>query len=819
MQGSETTPLRIYCVCGQKMKVSEDMFGKPGKCVACRQKIRIPRPDEIPPNTDVLYLKDHPEFLRKVKGKKTEEPPVEEVEVPPVPELDRKGRVRRGVGPLDVLEPLRILTSLEAKVRRQADAAKALDERKGPSEGGPAADDLNGYRSRIRAAMTDLEEELRQRLMEAAIELAATQEKIAELNLAARVGEISFADYQMQVDRLRRKRDNYERRQINLRGWLTIDDPHRAGGFVDLPFDQIPRGGFRITFPNEIGDSTTLLDWHTEALRQAFVRRAAAERKLAEARRMKPPPGSTDKPMEGAKAEAKAELERAQSQISYSRDRLEQLADDYSNDLQSIDAQLDHTRGRMQVGQITRDEFNRIEESLIRSKTDLTKARSLLVRAINANSADEVPRVRGTFVQRLAHTRPNLRAPGDAWIAWIATALVLGALFLPVIGDLSPIQAVRAHAASASNHHWLMSFPIASALALAVASLLPSGYVRGMTYCGIWVLMCVLSTAFLHEAKYLDNPVAEGLRTGGPLLLRPGIIVYVVGIVVAGIAAAAALAPVRDGRLVLPAATLLTLLGLGGILSDWGGLRAPAPQVSVTQQIVTDVQPPAYDAIVSVRNNGGRLLVITSPATMRNAYELKVERKSSTGSWQDAGVPIAAKIDNAVLTGPAALQSRAPVLPGQYAQFSYRLQPGSYRAVLVQHDRETPAEQEFVLEAIGPEAASTPEPAEETARNEPTGPDTAVPSAPAFGGMLSANLELNGIVASPDRPPRFSIKLTRRDGATQERVVSIGDEVYEGWSVAEFNPDQLTLTLRGGSRVLIVRRGETYLLDPVAESK
>jgi len=67
--------LRIYCICGQKMKVSETMLGLPGKCVACRQKIRIPRADELPLETDangqravgVIYLKDHPEFLRKVK--------------------------------------------------------------------------------------------------------------------------------------------------------------------------------------------------------------------------------------------------------------------------------------------------------------------------------------------------------------------------------------------------------------------------------------------------------------------------------------------------------------------------------------------------------------------------------------------------------------------------------------------------------------------------------------------------------------------------------------------------------------------------------
>lgn len=57
--------LRIFCICGQKMRVSSTMFGRPGKCIACRQKIRIPRLDEIPPDASEIFLKDHPEFLRK----------------------------------------------------------------------------------------------------------------------------------------------------------------------------------------------------------------------------------------------------------------------------------------------------------------------------------------------------------------------------------------------------------------------------------------------------------------------------------------------------------------------------------------------------------------------------------------------------------------------------------------------------------------------------------------------------------------------------------------------------------------------------------
>ena len=72
MPETSSAELRIYCICGQKMKVSEAMFGLPGKCVACRQKIRIPRRDELPPDTPQLFLKDHPQFLRKSRRPKAE---------------------------------------------------------------------------------------------------------------------------------------------------------------------------------------------------------------------------------------------------------------------------------------------------------------------------------------------------------------------------------------------------------------------------------------------------------------------------------------------------------------------------------------------------------------------------------------------------------------------------------------------------------------------------------------------------------------------------------------------------------------------------
>ena len=178
MPSSEVAPLRIYCVCGQKMKVSEDMFGRPGKCVACRLKIRIPTPDEIPPNTDVIHLKDHPELLRKVKrGVKGEKPKhKEEIEVAPLPDIDPKAKVRKALGPLDVLEPMRLVHNLSAKVEKQLSAIKDSKDGKDLDDiarKDPKVSELLGVRTRIHAAEQDLEEELRQRLMETAIELSS----------------------------------------------------------------------------------------------------------------------------------------------------------------------------------------------------------------------------------------------------------------------------------------------------------------------------------------------------------------------------------------------------------------------------------------------------------------------------------------------------------------------------------------------------------------------------------------------------------------------------------------------------------------------
>lgn len=813
MPSSGMAELRIYCVCGQKMKVLEDMFGRPGKCVACRQKIRIPRLEEMPPNTGEIYLKDHPQFLRKVKRRKSA-PPVEEQEVTPIAEGEPREKARKGMTALDVLEPLRVVCSLHAKVERQLSALEEIGE--GGAKSNATVSELLGYRSKIRAAQSDLEEELRQRLMETAIELANTQERIAELNLAVRVGEMDYATYQLQVDRFRRRRDNYERRQVNLRGWLTIDDPHRAGGYVEVPFSQIPEGEFRITFPNEADDGATLLDWHVEGLRHALSGRAQAERKLAEVKRMKSGPGLPPRTIEECTAEARAELERAQSLVQFTRERLEQLAEDYSNDIQAVDAQLDHARGRLQAGQLRREQFNASERELIRAKSDLTKARALVVRALSANAADEVPRPRGTFVARLAHGRREFGAPLEAWLTWIGAALIVLSIVLPVAGDRSALRLLQDFPAAAGQAHWLATFPIAVAVLLLVLGFIPDRVVRGWASECVWVAACAISAVFMHEAHYATGPVAEALRSGGPMLLRAGVFTYVLGLVSAGAAVAAALLPRPESRTAVPIVALATLLGLGGIFTDWAGTRVPNPQITTFSEPVPGEN--VHRTEVTITNAGGRMMVLASGSSMRNAYDYVLERQSGPESWPEVGPPKQIRLGGRELIGlPAAAGEAAnvPIRPGEKLVFVYELEPGQYRVSLLPAKRQgSRISRPFSLEPI--RAPRTEEQALGDANSTP-GPSNVSPDrlSPTLADLLSAEVVLRGIIATADRQARFSISVTLSDGRTRRSSYSVGDEVFEGWHVSEFNPQEQTVTLSNGERLLILRNGEPHKIEPV----
>ncbi len=246
--------LRVFCICGQKMKVTEDMFGLPAKCVACRRKIRIPARDDVAPDVNEIHLKDHPEFLRKPKKTKKSVVQAKKAaasdaraangDVVPVCAAEHAGKVPELLRPLplDTLLPLQQIVSLRNKVLRELRKTKGhsrenLEERRTT---------LKAYLQKIDDARAYLENEIRQKRLEVGSELAAVREKAVQTGLLARLEEINFATYQSMTDRLRRQRDSLERLYYNLGAWLDVRDPRAAGGYVSLPFESIPGRGTQV---------------------------------------------------------------------------------------------------------------------------------------------------------------------------------------------------------------------------------------------------------------------------------------------------------------------------------------------------------------------------------------------------------------------------------------------------------------------------------------------------------------------------------------------------------------------------------------------
>ncbi|MBI4558577.1 MAG: hypothetical protein HY706_13420 [Candidatus Hydrogenedentes bacterium] len=802
MPGGKTADLRIYCICGQKMKVSEAMYGRPGKCVACRQKIRIPRPDEIPSGLTEIHLKDHPQFLRKVKRPKpdaVEETPLEEERVLPAEE----GTEKVSTVPLEVLDSLRILCSLEHKMKRQAEALEVRRVDAGFASGTAGSQaELQGQLTRIRLARADLDEELRQRLMEVAIELASTQEKIAEAQLAVRVGETAFFTYQESVEKLRKRRDSLEHRQQNLRGWLAVRDPHAAGGYVDLTMEHLPKEGTKVTFPPEPDGGLSLLDSHLESLREAFDHRERAERRLREVERMRHPEPIAPLGLEELRADGLADKQRAEAAVVFYRARLEQLKNDYFNDGEALNAQMDLARGRLKVGEIDRNRFDIIEGELLRAKADLAKARDVLTRASSANQALDVPRTKGTFLQRLARPQGGFVIQADAWVVWAAALALFLALLSPIFGDNSSlVSAVLRPGAANGILLGIIALVILVIVLLAGISLVGDRSVRGSVILILWVVGAVITTFLIHECFYRTGAIAAAFREGNTWYYRPGVVSVMLAHLGLLLAAAIALRPVsafRSGFVVaVPAGLVLAAF----ISTDAAGLLGPRPVVRALPSTQPGKSPGTYKVDVGLRNAGTRPYVLTLAATrQRNALMGILERQIGNESWQLEKTLEAAVIGREEITS------------------SYELSPGNYRLLLKWWTAGTELATPF---EVGPPATAA---AAETRTDAGTGLKQATTSAevtsPAttqtgIGKIVpKVSAELRGLLVSAQGTPRFSIILHLAGSDAKLGSYQIGDLLYDPWQITEYNPEEQTATVSNGIRFVILRRGERATLEP-----
>ncbi len=843
MPESKITHLRIYCICGQKMKMSEKMFGLPGKCVACRQKIRIPRRDEIPAGVDTIYLKDFPEFLRKVERKR---PPARKPE--PVAagsarrrssnpvkvrhaenaEDDNGGAVavaqtpveevaladdgeRISTVPIDILEPLRNVCSVQYKLEQQL---RTLDKLSTKDSANRA--EVKGRLSRLRTLRADLDEQLRQVLMEVAIELASTEEKIVQTGLSARVGEMSFEDYRETIDRLRRRRDRLERRQQNLRGWLATTDPHMAGGYLDLPFESLPNVGFNLTLPSDPEDNQPLVQTHISSLKGAFLARAHAERKLAEMERMAGPDARKKRGFVEARADAKAEAKIAVESVSFARNRLEQLALDYASDAETYDAQLDLARGRLQVGEIDRSQFDAMESTFLRAKTDAAKARALIKRSLNANSLLDVPEPRGTFLGRLRAAKPEPRIGVDQWLAWGAAIFMGVSIFLPAAGRFSLVQAFLEFDTASGLARWSFFGPILYAIVVAATAAIPAAFARGRVLILVWLLATVLGAFAIHQTKYGLDPISSLFRSESLWFMQPGMFVLLAAHVAVAAAAGICLMAMDREPWLFVGSTVAGAILVIALFTDFFGYFVPQPAVAVASGPPTFENTPTR--VITVTNSGRRAMHLLSEVSdARAAYLFSVERQEGPTSWSE--VSLASKVSaasTALSRRPVNERIHYTIAPGDTMDLELPLATGDYRVLL----RSEVTQQEIIQQfRVEPEPAAAPEivepepivvPETDSAPETPEAtPPTVVEPAPIAPG---SQIKLIGILVGEDRDPRFSFGIEGPDGTEQKITVAIGETVHGPWSLAEYNPALHTITLANESQILVLRTGDQIQL-------
>lgn len=817
MAKGDKSHLRIYCICGQKMKVAESTFGQRAKCVACRRRFRLPRADEIPTGATKFYLKDHRELLRDAAENHAEAdeatPTAAEAEA-----LDSAAAPEPGqVVPLDVLEPLKLLCSLERTLTRQAD-------RQGEAAQSPQSDAEDGDTlAKVREARADLNETLRKQLDDVEGESKGAREELVQLALAMRTGDRGFLETRQMLLKLRSRRDRLERRRHNLRGWLACKDPYLAGGYYKYASpDRIPEKGFQVTFPPEPDRPGSLLEEHTDALRDALHLREQAECKLAQTERLATEGRTGITILESSMMEAIADKKRAEAAAEFSRDRLRRLERDHASDMQAIEAQIERARDLLAVQEPDRGRFKVLQRDLRKAGAEIKRAGKAVEGALQAVRAQEVPHVRaGSSAWEAVGAGVFSGAGVDTWIALGASVLLTVCLVVPMMEGLSPLMALRAQSVLPLRA-LLVGLLISAALVLG-AAFVPVRTVRGGLLCGVWAAMCLAAAFWLRKATYDPGPVGQVMRQGGiwMWMLRPGMLLVVLANL--GVIAAAwfSLAPLKGlGRFCVPGVMVATGVVAAGVATGFGGYRSPKIYVTQESHPSSTTAGLTYETRITVGNHGNHAFGLAlDPDMPAGGCRYLLERQTEDGAWLGSHAPEEIRVAGVVLGEPL---SEVVLAPGEEAVFLYLLPPADYRVRVV--PSRSPENEESMAFSL----AAAPDPS--GLRGVPIAPissrdlarqgtDAAGVAEAAANGAPSRGVvaELRGLASVEGREPRFAFTLTSADGTSTHRDVAMTEELHDGWRVAEYNEDFQTVTLRRGDQLLIARNGQPVDLESLPE--
>ena len=775
------------------------MFGRPGKCIACRQRIRIPKPDELPEGCRELYLKEHPEFLRKRRvapptPKKTQEAPEEEAVV-----LDSGEEEERAV-PLDRLDRLQELCSFEHVIERKL---KAWREGGSKAQVHPDENALLGYRDLLQQARDRYDEKLREALHEATEEVQQVNEQIARANLGVRMGEMPYKEYVDAVRPLRERRESLERRRRNLRGWLALHDPYLAGGLVAVRLEDVPCGELPLELPEPEALGEPLLREVVEELRAAFETQEKAAARLRTCQKMEKEGALSEARLEDCKADSRAARTRARGAVEFHRERLKHIAQDIENDIKAIQAHLDAVRKQFQEKTLDEGAYQAQEMRLLKVQTDLSRAAALAKRALTARGFREMPHPEGTFFQRMAKPdKEGAAAFGvDSYLLWGgAVALVM---------DIALIAAVKEAAAQAAYARAVGVALFLGAFVLAAIGAIPNRRTRGVLTLVFWPVLCLAGVICLHEISLSATAAGAVLRGESWYFMRPPILAYILAVLAVGGAGAWALAAFKKPRLAaggVIAGVLVLSIAAG---TDVLGLLSARPLLEGPEEVLpAGTRPGTFQVTFLVKNQGWRTVWLGGRYPQApNAAQVVVEWRNADGFWQSAGPPRRIKLAKDTQWRPHEQSPMVMLRAGETAALQFFVSAGECRASL---ESRTPGlrEQHFAFEV---EAEEPLPPA--NALSEPPGPRSpdraTIEEVPV---VEEAEVTLRGILRGQDGSFMLQMEVTLPGEKPALRRLEIGETICGRWSASEFSESRNSLTLTDGKNFLVMTPGQKLSL-------
>ncbi len=829
MSEPKDNELRIYCICGQKMRVLPDMYGKPGRCVACRQKIRIPTRDELPPGTTELYLKDHPEYLRKKSTREKSEPisdsSLEEEQV-----LTDFGSAYSL--PLDFLEILQILISAEYKAQRYL---QALRQKKpiGPETKAEILEVL----SKIRRMRATLDDKIKLRRSEVLEQLKQIENELSKFVIAFRTSEIDFDTYWKSVVPLRIRRERLARRRKNLEGWLSAVSPELAGGYVDVNFKKLPDKVPEIVFPlDEEEENISVLTLLIRELQKYINLRADIEHQCAEWRKLVEAGKATPEAGQQGLAECESRLKWAQSAIAFYRERLEQLVVDCDLDLESIEKNITRIEKQKEGRVIDIQTARKLQEELSQARLDLARTKDTARRAISANSKYDIPSLQGTFVARISPDRGQMEIGTDSWIAWLCSALMIMLIMIPMTQSQGLV--------STSILTAMIIGLFASAILLALVASIPYRKWRGIGLTILWVAYVVAFAIHINLVWYSLSLYGGDLRTSPYELFSFRVVAPYIVLSFVGIAVWVSLYREKRLRWIPWLATIFVVLATVIISTDCFGIVQGKAILGATGRTEYNPISGTYRVEINVLNTGMRSVWLGNDISSVPAPVFVSVLQE--GNEKQVFTPYEVKTESFAIRPISEIFNKegGRISPGKGITLYYQVPPGTYIVKLEGKGNYYKKKQirlvlpEQKKEEKSPTAPDTKPEIEKTDKTEKKGENNYTDTLPTDTDSSSIFREVqgkaedvshtlnegevmvffHGFAKLPENSEgngvshKFRISVFTKDGKTVDQFIKLGEKIAGDWILSEFSPQRETITLNYKRQFFIASTGKYYIL-------